>query len=177
MRTRVIAGALVVVASVGTASLVRPSYGGPTQQAPFRARVIGIYDGDTILIRPQGQSRWQQIRLYGIDAPEYDPPRVQRFGYESFAHVYRETLGEDVIVRPIVRDFYGRIVAEVYLADGRLLQTELLDRGLAWVYRSFIWGSRRYEWLDREAVARQARRGLWQDQSPMAPWQWRDIYY
>lgn len=178
MRTRVIAAAAVMAVSVGTATLVRPSYGDTAvSQTAFRARVIGVYDGDTILVRPQGQSRWQQIRLYGIDAPEYDPPSVQRMGYASFEEVYTTTLGRDVTIKPVIRDFYGRIVAEVYLADGTMLQTHMLDQGLAWVYRQYVYGARRYDFLDREAAARAARKGLWVDQNPTPPWVWRKAHH
>ena len=46
----------------------------PSQGAEFRAKVIGIVDGDTIEVLHNG--RLERVRLVGIDAPE----RNQAFG-------------------------------------------------------------------------------------------------
>jgi endonuclease YncB( thermonuclease family) len=35
------------------------------------------------------------------------------------------------------RDRYGRLVAEVLLPDGRLLNQELVHAGIAWWYRQY----------------------------------------
>lgn len=180
MRTRVIAAAGLAVGAALSVTVVRPSFAEPTastMQAAFRARVVGVYDGDTLLVRRFGQSRWQSIRLHGVDAPEYDPPNVQRYGYSAFAFVYNETMGQDVIVQPVTRDFYGRAVSEIVLSDNRLLQEKVLEAGEGWVYRYYIWEPRRTQWLQKEATARQQRAGLWADQNPTPPWVWRDFVY
>jgi endonuclease YncB( thermonuclease family) len=178
MRRKLFAATAVAVLTLGPGAWVRPGLAQQaTSQAAFRARVIGIYDGDTVLIRRQGSSRWEQIRMYGVNAPEYDPPAVQRFGRNAFEFVYWECYGQDVIVRPVVRDFYGRLVAEIVLSDGRTLQQALLDNGMAWVYRSFVFASDRNEFLTEEAVARSQRKGLWADQNPTPPWVWRDAHH
>src|ERR1017187_5302864 len=79
--------------------------------------------------------------------------------------------GKDVKV--VVRDVdrYGRTVGEVMLPDGRSLNRELVRAGLAWWYQRY---ARHDEELARlETEARQARRGLWADAHPVAPWEFR----
>lgn len=171
-----VAGVLLGAALVsGTPQLVRPTQAEPISQTPFVARVVGVYDGDSILVRRAGSTRWFAVRLYGVDAPEYDPPKTQRFGYSSFAFVVNNCLYQDVVVRPIVRDLYGRPVAEITLADGRVLNEEVIKAGLGWVYRRYVFEPRRSRWLTLEAIARQQRVGLWQDANPTPPWIWRDF--
>ena len=68
------------------------------------------------------------------------------------------------------RDRYGRTVGEVVLPDGRSLNLELVKAGYAWWYRKY---SHDQAIGELEEAARRARRGLWADKEPMAPWEWR----
>jgi endonuclease YncB( thermonuclease family) len=62
-------------------------------------------------------------------------------------------------------------VAEIILPDGRNLNQELVPAGLAWWYERY---ARRETVLrDLEQEARDAKRGLWSDRNPVAPWDWR----
>ena len=108
-----------------------------------------------------------------MDAPEYDPPSVQRFGEAAFDFVVDRARYEDVTIRPVARDGYGRLVAEVVLPDGKLLNTEVISAGLGWVYRRYTWEPQESQWLALEASARAHRLGLWADATPTPPWVWR----
>ncbi|MEZ6183894.1 MAG: thermonuclease family protein [Planctomycetota bacterium] len=143
---------------------------GAENQAPWTGQVVAVYDGDTLLVR--SGSRREMIRLHGVDAPEWE----QRYGHSAGNFVANLLLYERVRVRPVVKDFYDRTVAIVELQDGRTLNEELLDRGYAWVYRSYVWGSLRYQYLDRERAARDDHRGLWHDEDPTPPWRYRQWY-
>ena len=55
---------------------------------------------------------------------------------------------------------YGRLLAYVYLPDGRLLNRMLLEQGLAAVYRKFTFRMKT-DFLTAEQQARQAGIGLW----------------
>lgn len=77
---------------------------------------------------------------------------------------------QTVIVRPVELDRYRRIVAEVILSDGRSLNREMVRAGLAWWYRKYAAADGEMERL--EAEARAARRGMWADRDPVAPWEW-----
>jgi hypothetical protein len=101
------------------------------------------------------------------DSPERAQPygtRTRQFTGE-FAHQ------QDVTV--IVRDYdrYGRVVAEIILPDGRNLNHEIVRAGFAWWYRQYARGDGDLQRLEGEA--RDARRGLWADSSPVPPWEWR----
>jgi len=68
-------------------------------------------------------------------------------------------------------DRYGRTVGEVVLPDGRSLNRELVRAGLAWWYQHYAPHDQDLERLEQQARA--ARRDLWADKDPVAPWEWR----
>jgi micrococcal nuclease len=59
------------------------------------------------------------------------------------------------------RDRYGRLLAYVYLPDGRLLNRMLLEQGMAVVYRKFTFRMKQ-DFLAAEQRAKQAGVGLWE---------------
>ena len=64
-----------------------------------------------------------------------------------------------------------RTASEIILPDGRNLNQELVRAGLAWWYERY---ARRETVLrDLEQEARDAKRGLWVDPKPVAPWEWK----
>lgn len=67
------------------------------------------------------------------------------------------------------RDRYGRTVARVICA-GNDANAEQVRAGMAWVYRRY---SKDQSLIAIEAEAKGTRRGLWSDQSPAPPWEWR----
>ena len=94
---------------------------GPTWRATFEARVVGVTDGDTIIVLRDLAT--VKIRLNGIDCPERDQP----FGSRAKLFTSETAFGRTVTVKPKSRDRYGRVVAEVVLPDGRVLNRELVD--------------------------------------------------
>ena len=70
-------------------------------------------------------------------------------------------------------DRYGRTVGIVKLEDGQIVNEEVMRAGFAWVYDRYckkpicLWWKR----LEDEACAE--KRGLWNDKSPVPPWEWR----
>ena len=130
--------------------------------------VTKIHDGDTITVRAVPDGRQVKVRLWGIDCPEYR----QAYGKEA-AEFVRKLLpiGTTVSVEDKDKDRYKRTVGTVRLADGKVIQEELLKEGLAWVYRKYCKGCG--NWYSLEEEARAAKRGLWQDANPVAPWEWR----
>jgi len=67
------------------------------------------------------------------------------------------------------QDQYKRYIAEVLVDDISVNQT-LVYWGLAWHYRQF---SEDEILQELEDEARYNRRGLWQDQNPIPPWEFR----
>lgn len=132
--------------------------------------VVAVADGDTITVLDDAH-RQHRVRLAGIDAPEKGQP----FGTRA-----RESLGKRVFRRVVQVDYkkldrYGRIVGKVTV-DGADVCLEQVTAGLAWHYVAY---QREQSPEDRrayaraEAEAREARRGLWADGHPAAPWDFR----
>jgi micrococcal nuclease len=130
----------------------------PTPGSRVPARVTRYTDGDTLWLSGIGK-----VRLIGIDTPEVHG-RGECYGREAAAAVRRLLpLGSPVRYRLGVeeRDRYGRVLAYVWLRDGRFLNRLLLARGFA----QPLTIPPNTEYADRfTAVARLARRGgqgLW----------------
>ncbi|MFH1723131.1 MAG: thermonuclease family protein [Elusimicrobiota bacterium] len=67
-------------------------------------------------------------------------------------------------------DRYRRIVGKAILPDGRSLNREAIRAGFAWWYRKY---SNDQTLGELEKEAREARRGLWVQDNPEAPWEYR----
>lgn len=141
----------------------------PKAGEPFAGECVGVTDGDTLRVMHNG--REEKIRLDGVDAPEKSQP----FGSRSKQNLSALVFGQVVTVAPTDRDRYGRTVARVYTADGRCVNAEQVGAGLAWWYREYALHDTALEAL--EAEARRARRGLWADPMPVAPWDFRNPHY
>jgi micrococcal nuclease len=135
------------------------------------AYVVRVIDGDTLDVDiPDRDHATTRIRLWGVDTPETVKPEhpVEHFGPQASAFTRRAVLDKTVRLElqpHDTRDKYGRLLAYVYLPDGRMLNRLLVETGHAWA-------DPRYEHRERTAFARlqkQARRekrGLWKDATP-----------
>ncbi len=97
----------------------------------FSGKVVGVSDGDTITVL--NHRAQVKIRLSGIDCPETG----QDFGSRAKSVTSELAFGKVVRIHPRDTDRYHRTVADVILPDGRLLNHELVRRGLAWWYRKY----------------------------------------
>jgi micrococcal nuclease len=131
---------------------------------PFIATVVNVADGDTVTVRgSDGKTR--RIRLAEIDAPETS----QRFGHAAGVFLRGLIEGQELQVIPQTLDQYGRVVA--YLAvDGVSVNESIVASGFAWQYKRYS-SSKRLSQI--EASAREERLGLWMDDNPVPPWEFR----
>jgi len=67
-------------------------------------------------------------------------------------------------------DRYGRTVGDV-TCDGVHANAEMVSGGNAWVYRHYDKGFESFYPLEEAAKA--SRLGLWADDNPTPPWEWR----
>jgi len=132
----------------------------------YSAEVVAITDGDTLRVLHEGKE--QRVRLHGVDCPE----AKQAYGTRAKQLASSLAFGKVVEVQVHDTDKYGRTVARIVLPDGRDLAHELVRSGLAWWYRHFAQDEHAIEALEQEA--RSARRGLWEEASPTAPWEFRE---
>ncbi len=133
------------------------------QAETFDAYVIAVIDGDTVLVLRDKQKL--KLRLADIDAPE----KAQPYGKQSTEYLKSRVNKKVVQVESRAVDQYGRTVATIKL-DGADINQEQVRQGMAWEY-SFHHRDQTFIALQHEA--QQAKRGLWQQQSPQAPWVWR----
>lgn len=127
-------------------------------------KVVAVHDGDTLTLL-DGANCQHKIRLAGIDAPELG----QAYGRRAREALAEMVGGQPVDVRWTGKDRYGRILGDVYLGK-RWVNRELLAAGYGWHYRQY---SKSKELQRAEDLAREKRAGLWADEAPTAPWEWR----
>lgn len=133
-------------------------------------RVISVSDGDTLTLR-DAAGRRHRVRLATIDAPE----REQAFASQSRQHLARLALNRDVQLRVLNRDNYDRLVAVVEV-DGRDVNLMQITAGMAWHYRAHQRqqsAQERHAYAQAELKARRAGLGLWGQNQPVAPWDFR----
>lgn len=130
----------------------------------FKATVIQVYDGDSITVETEA-NRIFKIRLSDIDAPE----KKQHHGIESRDYLRKLVLGKTVNIIKTDIDGYGRTVAKVYL-ENTYINREMVKSGMAWFYDEY---SKDEELKKLQQKAKKSRLGLWQEETPKAPWQYR----
>lgn len=151
---------------IAAAILLRPwdlHRGASGASEHLTGRVVRAVDGDTLEVAIEGGPT-ETVRLIGVDTPETVKPDtpVQCFGPRASAFEHRTAEGRRVRLLTGVepRDYYGRLLAYAWV-DGRLLEAELLRRGLARVL-TFHPNDRfahRFELIAQRAAT--AGKGLW----------------
>ncbi len=121
-------------------------------------------DGDTIDVNMNGSV--ETIRMIGMDTPETHKPNtpVQCYGPEAANYTKNLIDGQKVRLQadPLDtnRDRYGRLLRYVYLADGRLVEKELISNGYAFAYTQFPF-IKTSEFKAYEVAAKTSNKGLW----------------
>ena len=132
--------------------------------------VVGVADGDTITVLDQ-QKNTYKIRLQGIDAPE----KKQAFGEKSKQSLHDLVHSKQVRIEYDKEDKYGRIVGKVTLGDLDICLQQL-SLGLAWHYKKYQNeqpASDQTVYSDTELKSKSLKLGLWADNAPMPPWEFR----
>ena len=144
-----------------------------------RAVVYYVVDGDTIVVVQGG--RKEKVRLIGIDTPE------SRENSKAFRDAERKGSDISVIIsqgkkatsflRGIIkkgdsvslefdvveRDKYGRLLAYVYLGDGRLLNELIVKSGFAYVLTIPPNVKHKNKFIEALKYAQENKLGLWAD--------------
>ncbi|MDR1396673.1 MAG: thermonuclease family protein [Desulfarculales bacterium] len=158
---------ILFLAQLISAALLYPA----PAQADWNGRITKIADGD-ILTMVTDDNRTLTFRLFAVDCPEPGQPYAQQA-----RDLVKELVLDDprlVTALEELRDQVGQVLAVVVLADGSTLNDRLLMEGLAWFdfrlcgENSFCKGM-----MDLEKQARDQRRGLWADQNPLPPWDFK----
>ena len=131
----------------------------PTDAAEHRVK--RIVDGDTVHMKDG-----TKVRLHGIDTPERDQP----YGKQA-THNLDKLIGQTVFVVERDTDRYGRLVGSLYTPEGVNVNLEMVCNGSAWWYERYAKNNRAMSAC--QAEAKEAGLGLWADDDPMPPWEWR----
>lgn len=161
---------ILLTASLFVFLLCSDAFAGRTIEGVVKA----VYDGDTVLLATRSDSRLM-VRLYGVDAPETKKPDMpgQPFGDIAKRTLMYKIMGKRVTAEIIDIDQYNRSVAVIRYA-GRDINRELVSEGLAWAYRQYLQGAYASEYLREENRARSHHFGLWRDDNPQPPWDFRN---
>ncbi len=130
------------------------------------AKVVSVADGDTITVLHNDQKK--EIRLYGIDCPE----KEQSLGEQAKALTTALVSGRNVDFEQKDIDRYDRVVGLVKV-DGQSLSELIVQNGYAWVYTKYCKEKFCADWVKLESVAKQQKKGIWQDSVVVPPWEWR----
>lgn len=126
---------------------------------PRSLTVTRVIDGDTIVL-----SDGRHIRLIGIDAPE----EGECYAGEAAADAAHLLLGQNVHVETDVNelDQFGRTLAYVTLAEGSMVNRELLDRGAGMFFYDSVNLRHQQNLIEVAESARVGERGLWRTCGP-----------
>ncbi len=130
-------------------------------------KVSRLLDGDTVTVKLTN-GKYRKIRLYGIDTPE----KGQMGGQMSKQALEKFLKGKRIEIVEKDIDRYGRTIGVIY-ANGMNVNQAMVANGYAWAYRKYLPSSEKANWVELENSARKSRRGIWQDENPKAPWDWR----
>jgi endonuclease YncB( thermonuclease family) len=97
-----------------------------------------------------------------VDRRESERLHSQAFGSRAKQELSGLVFGKTVRVDGENMDRYGRTVGRVFVGD---------IPGFAWWYRSYA--KKAVDLASAETDAKNARRGLWADKTPVPPWEFR----
>ena len=129
-------------------------------------KVIEINDGDEITIF--NMNRPVRIRLVGIDAPEKD----QAFGEIAKQHLADLVFDKFVFVEYTGIGLHTDLIGRVLL-NGADINAQMIRDGVAWYapQLSHLSDAQQEIYSKSEEAARNEKRGLWQSDGAVAPWE------
>ena len=134
----------------------------------LEGQVTEVVDGGTITVI--SLKRPVKVRLIGMAAPDPKQP---------YADVARQHLSDLILNKYVVVRYSrlqdGYLVGKVLLGDMDI-GAQMIRDGVAWYDRpdeSHLGDLERQLYEASEQAARNERRGLWHDDSPIAPWEFR----
>lgn len=139
-------------------------------------------DGDTIHVTDANGTK-VKVRFYGIDCPETEKgnkrtgkvsKQGQPYGEEAYRALQRKLQRQRVRLDVMDIDRYVRAVSIVWLKD-RNINLEMIQDGWAWAYTQYLDRPHASEYIQAEEQARKQLKGLWQQNNPQPPWEFRKL--
>jgi len=144
--------------------------------------VTKVSDGDTINVQDSMGTK-VKIRLYGIDAPEtvksnkktgHISKPGQPYGEEAWKALDNKVYKKQVKLEIMAIDQYKRSVGIIWL-NGKNINQEMVAEGYAWAYRQYLDRPHASEYIQAEEQARTNKLGLWKQNNPQPPWEFRKM--
>lgn len=139
-------------------------------QSLQKATIVSIGDRNALLVRQQGRTNTVWLGCMEMPAP------AQKTWGKMAADRLDQLLpgGQPIQIREISRDRYGSIIGEVFV-NGESINLQLVTEGMAALNPQYINECRRTQaqYLLAESEAQQQGIGLWQEDNPCLPWDYR----
>ena len=123
--------------------------------------VLSVQDGDTLTVKDKNET--YKVRMAAIDCPE----KKQKHGDVATSVTYNLLSGQQIQLKAHKRDLYNRVIGDVY-KDSLYVNQYLVQMGHCWAYMT-----KDKEMLNLESQARMLNTGLWADEKPVPPWEFR----
>ena len=140
----------------------------PANAVVLRGVVTEVRDGESVVVLSGGRNF--VVSLVGVDAPELD---------QDFGDASRQHLAYLVLDKPVEIEFSqlqsDRVIGKV-ICSQRDIGLQVIRDGVAWHDKTSgrsLSDIERSVYAEAEQLARNELRGLWQDGTPMPPWEWR----
>jgi endonuclease YncB( thermonuclease family) len=149
-----------------------------SSEAPLGGEVVRVTDGDTVSIEPKNRGKRFTCRLYGIDAPETkkrDKPG-QPYAQAARRELTKLVLGHTVEITTTGEKTHNREVC-ILRINSMDVNREMVNRGYAWTYRKHLKSPYASEYIEAENNARARAIGVWQQNNPMPPWEFKKRYW
>lgn len=130
------------------------------------AKVVGIKDGDTVVVLDSLNNQ-TTLRLAEVGCPEKNQPFGTKAKQFTSDQIYLKT------IKYVVTDTdrYGRSIAMIYYDTDKYLSAEIIKAGMGWHYKRY---STSKELATFEHNAKKNKIGLWIDNNPINPSEWRN---
>lgn len=143
-------------------------FAAPANALVLRGFVSEVSDGKSVVVITS--NRKLTVVLKGVAAPELK---------QEFGDVARQHLASLILDKEVAVDFTefkdGHVVGKV-ICNEMDIGLQVIRDGAAWYDRNSdhnLTEVDRRVYAEAEQAARSEQRGLWQDGSPMPPWEWR----
>ena len=133
-------------------------------QETIYGKITKIIDGDTLDFLTEKNNQIK-VRLIEIDAPEID----QKFGSESKNNLVELCEGKEGYIEKTGEDYFGRTLARVFCGEKNANIHQLIT-GMAWVFDEYNKSMENYQY---QFKAKKKGLGLWAEEFPLAPWDFR----
>ena len=141
------------------------------------AKILGVHDGDSYLVKFDSSSEKIYIRLYLVDCPEVRSNFITRDqeGGRMVADSMRNLLkGKRVTIDTLYRDIYNRPISLVYL-DGLNINQYILEKGYGW-YLTDKSKDVNPNYKKAYLKARRSKIGIWSNPNIISPSNFRKKY-